>query len=529
MLAYSWRIANGEVPYRDFIYVRTPLTPYVHTLWLLLPDGWQIPAGRLAFYLELALSGALPALWLVSRGLRATPRALFLAAIGSLAAAHNFPPMPWPTVDGLALASGAFTAWLFSRERRGGSGLALIAVASALVALAALAKQSYGLLAPLFVIAVAGESFRDRAWSRVLAAVFPGTAIALMTVGLIAAASALPDFVQQITSPMQLRPRPGMPWTGDFFVNGVQRYLDALVFPLPFFVVAAFITAYIGDGAGRRRAAARWVGLTILSVFLAVLAVELRADPPTAGRWFYWTFIAAGSGYALRALRAGCGRGDIMAMAGAAVLAYAASLSFASYTPLLGLAPAGLFLLRALPQRRWPAEPISVALVTALVAAAVLSLNLDVPYRDLPREMQTANLGAVYPRLGVLFTNESNYARFAELRELSRRYAQDTGRPFVVMPEYPLVYFLSGVRNPVSIDWFQPQEYVGNEDRLRAELLGSGAVVIVARQPEVSVADLNFVQLPCRRAAIGNELVDEVLATWTIAAEGRAFCVYHAP
>ena len=49
ILAYSWRVGHGEVPYRDFLYVRMPLTPYLHSLALLLPDGWQIQAGRLAF------------------------------------------------------------------------------------------------------------------------------------------------------------------------------------------------------------------------------------------------------------------------------------------------------------------------------------------------------------------------------------------------------------------------------------------------------------------------------------------------
>lgn len=39
ILAYTWHVANGEIPYRDFLYVRTPLSPYLHLPELLLPGG----------------------------------------------------------------------------------------------------------------------------------------------------------------------------------------------------------------------------------------------------------------------------------------------------------------------------------------------------------------------------------------------------------------------------------------------------------------------------------------------------------
>src|SRR5262249_33595303 len=103
VLAASWRVLNGQMPYRDFLYVRAPLTPYLHVVELLAPQGWQIQAGRATFYAELAAAAALPAVWAAVRmGLRATPRGLVLAAALWALALHNFPPMPWPTVDAVA-------------------------------------------------------------------------------------------------------------------------------------------------------------------------------------------------------------------------------------------------------------------------------------------------------------------------------------------------------------------------------------------------------------------------------------------
>ena len=55
--ALSWRVINGEIPYLDFIYVRPPLSIYIHTLpFLIFPDHLVILAERFLFYLFMALS-----------------------------------------------------------------------------------------------------------------------------------------------------------------------------------------------------------------------------------------------------------------------------------------------------------------------------------------------------------------------------------------------------------------------------------------------------------------------------------------
>jgi hypothetical protein len=52
ILAFGWRIWNGEVPYRDFIFHKTPLSLYLHSLWLLLPNNLTYLAPRFGFYLQ---------------------------------------------------------------------------------------------------------------------------------------------------------------------------------------------------------------------------------------------------------------------------------------------------------------------------------------------------------------------------------------------------------------------------------------------------------------------------------------------
>jgi hypothetical protein len=97
--AYTWRILNGDVPYRDFIYVRPPLTLYLHSLWLLLPSG--IDVSRAIYYLQFVAAAIVPALVASRLGLirldyRLTPLAIHFLVVSW----HNFPIMPWYTVDG---------------------------------------------------------------------------------------------------------------------------------------------------------------------------------------------------------------------------------------------------------------------------------------------------------------------------------------------------------------------------------------------------------------------------------------------
>lgn len=530
ILAYSWRVGHGEVPYRDFLYVRTPLTPYLHSLALLLPDGWQIQAGRLAFYLELGLSGALPTAWAALRlGVRATPRALALAAICLLFAVHNFPPMPWPTVDAVLFASAGATAFLLSLEAGPRRALVLRAGASMLLALAVLAKQAFAPLPVLFVAYALVEAVRARALGRLIASAVPGALVGFTALGVLAAAGALPDLLQQIGEPTQLRPSVEIPWSGDPVSVGIAPYSRALSPIAILFMAAAFALAWSRDAQGRTASLVRKVGSACLFAAFIALVVEAQFDTFSAGLHLFWMLVAAFIGLVTR-VRDRTDRLTCAAYACILAIAWCASLSFAYQTPLLGLAGAGFLFERTFARAAWPAERLAVALAAAFVLIGVLRLELDEPYRDLPRAAQVADLGEIYPRFGRLYTNQPNYERFRELRELSARYAPPERETFVVMPDYPLAYFLSGVRNPLSVDWMQPQEYLGNEERLLRELVTKRPVVLIERELSLTVGASTEPPRPCDRPPEPvSRLAAHVISQWTLLAEGRHFCVYRSP
>jgi len=524
VLAYSWRIVNGEVPYRDFLYARTPLTPYLHAPELFVPEGWAIQAGRLVYYAELALTGALPTFWAARKlGVRATPRALALAAVFFLLAVHNFPPMPWPTVDALAFAVPAVTAFLFSLEGSPGRATALRALASALVALAVLAKQTFAPLALLLVAYAAVESIRQRSWRPVLTSTAPGALIALVTAIALAATGALDEFMHQVVEPARLRESAAMPWSGDIVRGGLELYLSALHPTLIVAMLAAFSLGWwrtAGPLSGR-------AGALVVLVAFAALVPGLAVDTWSAGRQLWWILVALLLGELHSRERDD--RRAALALGAILATAWCASLSFAYVTPLLGLAAVGVFAERALARVAWPSLSIAVTFTTAFVVAAVLWLNVERPYRDLPRGGQTEDLGEIYPRYGRLYTNAANADRMDELRSLIEGHALAGGHEYLVVPDHPLIHYLSGTRAPLSLDWIQPQEYLGRGDRLLGELHTRKPVVIIQREPSPAIGPSSVPPAPCGEPPDRQEIVVTVAATWTLIAEGRYFCVYRAP
>lgn len=137
---YSWRLSQGEIPYKDFIYPRPPLTIYIDYFFKFFsPLSLEVVLERLRFYIQLLLTSYL----VISRidGINKEDRFKFIL-ISYLASIASFPPMAWHTVDGVFFGSLAF---YFLRLDK------FFCLAIFFSFLSALTKQSFYPL-PLFVI-----------------------------------------------------------------------------------------------------------------------------------------------------------------------------------------------------------------------------------------------------------------------------------------------------------------------------------------------------------------------------------------
>ena len=492
----GWRVLQGEVPYRDFIYVRPPVSPLLHAVPLLLAAGGPVVLiQRLLCYAALA-AAAWAAVSALGREFRLdgaeAPGPLLLATVGLVVSVQSFPPMPWHTVDGVLL--GALGIAALARARgAGGQILGTLAVA-----LAAGTKQSF---APLVVLALGWLAVSG---GRRALAVGVATLVALAgtACALLAAAGALAPALEQTT---------GQLGAGSLLNSGLLSQLRGLG-------LAAGPGIVLWAAADR---GARWLGLRspgraalpwflMLALYAGIVAVEAGRERFGAPPWNHPALLLvvtlAGVLYDARdPLRARWLLGL------SAALAWCASLSWGYQTPALFATPLVFGVLHY--ARRWlgtAPRPLALGLLAAaLVAQAVAYRH---PYREAPRAELTADLGAVFPELAGIRTSEEGLARWIELVELRESHA----RAFVVLPARPAAHWLLGERSPLAVDWAIDAETAGRTAELLAQLERAGAVALIER-------DSPFI---CASGPGCSSLAAAIAARWPRIASGRAFDVH---
>lgn len=542
VMACAYRIAHGELPYRDFIYHKPPATIFLHVPWLWLPGGTGVLASRLFFYFQMVASGFLPALWALHRGRVAFGwRLPVLAALGSVIALHNFPVMPWQTSDGVFFVVLGLVAWLesFVATASPRRAIAMRAAASLSLTVGFLAKQSFFGNCLLFGVVSGGElAFRlyrhRREGLRLALALFLASAVpaAACLGGLVLWARAsgvwehyLAQLVSQST-PEALRyhlllySRSSFRWTLWLWAalpvmrwiaegsRGWRAWPPRLLAGVGLVLFARAVQQHVGDKMGALGELTFYLllGTLLGRAFVVAGRVVLRKATPTDGLM-------------------------LLLHVGFFVTAWMCLLSLGYPSPLLGAAGLGLALHEVLPEEQsWVLDVGPVVVATALVMSAFFSLNWGEPYRDAPRGTLTWNLGDLFPSLRGIRTNEGTYRRYAELKSLVQRYAVEKGRLFVVTQDYPGAHWLLEAKNPWAIDWAYPPEPDGFERRLFEDLQRNRPIALVpkmANAPFYGIAPFTS----CDRVDYRwhNVFSQVIVQRWPYLGEGNDFCVFGLP
>jgi hypothetical protein len=539
VLSQVWRLLDGQVPYRDFIYHKPPGTLLLHTAWFGLPEAWQVRASRLFFYVQMLGATFLPIAWALRRGLVTFGwRLPLLGAAGAVLALHNFPAMPWQTSDGVMFSMIGWVCFLESRLAAA-HRLRWRATASFTLAASALCKQSFVVVCVGFaayaLFELAMELRRARRSSAgvaqpvgaFLASVLPAMGLVGAVVAWLAATSALPHFIEQFRSQstgaaleayaFNLYREPvylvtllaWMPFAGLRLLDGpgVKGWLCRILAIAPAFVIGRWAWSFAKH---RFLDIGAILFVVLLGLFLGRLVLRLltqrlrpaiepaRADP----------MLALHAGFILVAL--------------------ACQLSLGYNTPILGLFGIGLVLHEVLPEERLVAvDVLPSAVMVGVIAYLFWNLNVGWPYRDLARPQLTEDLGVLFPKLAGIRTSKPTFARYAELKRVVEQHARSKERPFVVLQDYPGVNWLFGTRNPISIDWCYPPEPDGFEPRILAELEASDPIAIVPKEKDAPIG-LETTYPPCEGMDFRahNPVSQAVVQTWRLVGSGNYFCLY---
>ncbi len=532
ILGLAHRIHGGQVPHRDFLYVRPPLTPMLHSLWLYLPADWVFFAARVSSYAWHLLVFLVLWLGLGPRRFASAPALLFGGALGlaGLLLAVNTGGSPWHTTDGLLFSVLGLVGLLRFGDLQGPARWLTLVAAGLCFGLAPLAKQNFAAGMVFFGLALLQRHrLRRETWVGLAALALPG----LVLGGWLAYHGALQPLQEQ----MQRASNPRA-----IYEAGIAPYIYLRAGPLVwlrFLLVPATGVALV-LWAQRRPQSSGPFGVALAAFGAAALAF---AQPGgwDAALWLWLLCAGLLSADAVLALQRGEASRAWLDV-GALLIAWETQISWGFPNPAAGFAAVGLAVALALTRTAvWPRLAWGAAL-TAAVTASLLASNLyailHYQYREVPRAAQTADLSAVFRRFGPkLMTGRDNALRYADLGQAYAAMRQRfVDRPVVTVPHFPLLYFLTDTVNATSIDWYLPQEYPGYEQRLKDQL--RGCVVLVQMKGQGTGQGTGQGQSQgqghgqghrCQNPVANDPLLQWILATGQVVAETPYLCAFVWP
>jgi hypothetical protein len=518
---HSWRILQGEVPYRDFAYITPPVALYWHAFWLrVTPDGISVLAGKISFLAEMLAAAWMGALYLnrVFDLKRLGLPLSLLATAGFVWGVHAFPPMPWHTADGLLFGSAALLAGI--------CGLAPLA--GIFAGLCMLVKQSF-----LFVPAATALMVFMCRPRRETIFCLSGTGLVLLANWLLLRhLNAWEAFCSQATGQLDIREalqsgifiyltqNPVLPALAlvPFILQRLPRRARETSVPLPLvlqpvpFYFCLLAAMYIHD-ALRQKA---WIGYgdSWPTLFMIVggacllfpvffLKDTLRekniqgASPP---------FLRAG-----------------VALGAALLLSWSVGISGGYKIPAFGALP--LLFCALLAHRRLAGGAGSIRACAMLVLAAGLVMfrvGYEYPYvfplRPMPRSSLVHNAGEVYHKARGVYVDEEMLGKLRELRELRLKYGPD----YKTLPAFPLAYFLNSDKPVYPAEWLMDWQ-IGDRVEEFYRQLQERDITVFMEKDQIGVA------APDAYASRRYSVPLRVARNWRKIEETRYFVVLQKP
>ncbi len=501
MMAMAWRILHSEVPFRDYTTLRMPLTHIIHTVWFILPEKLQFWGSRFGFYFWIWLTGLVPLILILPTRTTNPYRmtlVLCMTLMGLLYASHNFPPTPWTSVDGITLSALglSFLGAAWSRPTFKGFSLYL-SIAGFFCGLAPLAKQNFGLIPAFYLATVSLYLYlREEPLCRKLNAFF----ISFISLGLpllvfviyLRKNHALHDFKYQIT-----------------ILSGTGYLLESIIKYAPL-TPKNFLLSAAGAGVGVFGTLAQkfnskkqdWIQplwilipwvliLYAIVVFLDLKQIDALYRSTSLFRFFYgFLFGCIVTGYKNYSKDLG----KTVFAVGSIFLSWFAAMSIGYDMPILAFGPLCFSVGLYLSEFKISQTPLQgcAALFGAGALIAVIShsrLNYVRPYNQPIRSEQTFDLSEIYPKFGYKMTTDSvTYDRYQKLKAISQEVERTfPSRAQIVMPHFPMFYFLSNRINPTSVDWWLHLEVDFFTDRLIEQIKRYHPIILA----ELEISDRN--------------------------------------
>ena len=466
ILASSWRIFNGQVPYRDFILIYPPLSYLAHSItFYIIPDNYQIIFERFLFYFSIAVSSyfAASAIEYVFTISKSGLDKYLLATIGFILSVHTFPPMPWYTVDGVLFSSiGIFLIVRYEKLPMELTGIFLLF-------LSALCKQPFYLMpfAGLFYILIKHRNLKRFIYNSCGLIVFLSVLILILI-----KYDILNQFIQYTTGSTNLK---------DLVKAGIYPYwrFDSAYFvtPLVLGVLLVKLSSFYNQNSWIKLIPAIFISVLLLNNIPSFITslhnnkIPVIYSDSVARMLFILTFFYILINFASEI--------KWSALLFLILLSWCAGISWGYPTPVFFSTPliAGFFLV-AKQYFRFSSLKRLVYYVL-FFSTIVYYIGYQVPMRDSPRKELTYRLDNIFPKMKYIRTDNETFQKYSALKELSEKYPVN----FKTMPGVVLSNYLTNTVPTLAIDLVIDNGVKNINDILIPSFRGKSTVFFIEKQP----------------------------------------------
>ena len=474
ILAFSWRVFNGEVPYRDFIMVKPPLSAWLHALPLYVIPGNDVILFERLFCYTLLLASCLFCSTTITRVFdRVVPRQdpYLLATTGFVFSAHNFPPMAWQTIDGIFFASAGIAVLAGSKRHwHVYTGLSLLF-------LSALCKQSFYLVPPAGILYL---YFLNRNLKPLLLAVLWLAVCTLCFLLLLYRLHALERFFTLTSGSTRLR---------DLASAGIVRYLR-LGYPYLAALLLLFLLSRKSPFTGKWDAARKfspYLFISFLLIYPMIKFFQGMANDHFHYDQFTSPFFQDPLAQVLLLLAVILFLLNLrlerhwLTLWFLVLLSWCTAISWGYRTPVLCSTPL-LFSFFLFVQKYFQRkDPGQLVIFTLALGLLTYWLAYQKPFCNPLRKELTYDLAAEFPKLHSIKVGKDTYQKYKEFKTLVGQY----GPHFKTLPGMPLSNYLTNTLSPIPIDWAYNAETNNNNEWLIHALSEKAPFVFMERYPQL--------------------------------------------
>lgn len=443
--SFSWRIANGQDVYSDFVYKAPPSTLYFQAIFIkILPEIGQFYFIKITNYLLFALQVFLA----VKSFNNFYPSQLkfnqwALMTLGLVISLLNFTAYPWPTTDGLLFS--VIALYILSLRKKS-SMLQLLTIAFFCI-LSSLTKQSFYLIPVGFLIIITGMQGINKGLQ-----FFCCLALFLLLFGFwINHISSLNEFFAQTTGQTHFK---DLLYSG--FLDYVWTYPKATLF-IPLIFLSAFALFYFP--AKKEFGILQYFrNLSIILLITSLLLCFFR-DFLIASRI---AFLSTCFALLAKIVKDKNNFTYYLPIILVLLIAWSCSISMGYNYPIFfstGIILSIVILFSEELEKIYNQKiviPIGI-----IILSLAYSMNLR-PYREEPISELNYSLDIVSPKLKFLKTNKNNEEKLLDLKSLIKKY----GDKYIVAPSFPMAHYVFNTQSVLPADWLTNNEVNRDPERI---------------------------------------------------------------